>query len=249
MDEIGGMASSPSYKIKREENGGGDGGGGAALLTPPPVIPPAVEDPSRKRARPPGKHSATGSKVFRIAPNLFYWIYEKGWMLELEREIGNLEPTIESIKAKYGDIEKDCDLKSEVMRKVVVSGICNVLKELHKLKIEELNVDSLEKYYEAVKDAEKIKIDVKWLRPQLDKIKEAINSKVGAKGLIAERDVQKNKLKEQEEELKTLNIRKQNLEKEMVLTTAKIQSLDKDISSRTYDFAKFKSLAFFNLFR
>ncbi|KAG8374933.1 hypothetical protein BUALT_Bualt10G0047100 [Buddleja alternifolia] len=161
------------------------------------------------------------------------------------------EPTIELIKARYGDIDKDCDLKSEMMRKVNLTGICSVLKELHKLKIEQLHVDSLEKYYDAVKDAEKIKIDMKWLRPQLDRIKEAIDSKVGAKRLIAERDVQRNKLKKQEEELKALNTEKRKImeemalkitskEKEMALANVTMRCLDRDIASWTSKFELFK---------
>ncbi|CAI9755442.1 unnamed protein product [Fraxinus pennsylvanica] len=99
----------------------------------------------------------------------------------------NLALTLNSITEKHGDITKDCLLESDRMKTLVLFGICEVVQDLQKKQLKEIDVSMLESCYSAVQDAEKMKMNVKWLRNRLDEIKDATLSAGEALRLMDEK--------------------------------------------------------------
>ncbi|OIT36265.1 PREDICTED: uncharacterized protein LOC109242257 [Nicotiana attenuata] len=100
----------------------------------------------------------------------------------------SLEPTFLAIQEKHGDITKDCPLESGQMLSSVLAVICKVVQELQKKHLTDVDCNLLNSYYLVVKDAEKMKVNVNWLRARLDEIKDAVNSIVETKNLNDEKN-------------------------------------------------------------
>ncbi|XP_060211045.1 uncharacterized protein LOC132638075 [Lycium barbarum] len=122
----------------------------------------------------------------------------------------SLEPTFLAIRKKHGDITKDCPMESGDMLTSVLEVICKAVQELQKKRLTEVDRNLLNSYYLVVKDAEKMKVNVNWLRIRLDEIRDAINCIVETKKINDEM----NRLAEQNEnDKKNLESMKVELEK------------------------------------
>lgn len=99
----------------------------------------------------------------------------------------NLVRTLKAIENKHGDITKDCLLESDCMKTLVLIGICNVVQDLQKKRLVDLDVSILGSYYTAVRDAENMKVNVQWLHNRLGEIKDAVNFSSEAIGMENER--------------------------------------------------------------
>ncbi|KAI3453705.1 hypothetical protein Pfo_010368 [Paulownia fortunei] len=159
---------------------------------------------------------------------------------ESDSQLIDFNPTIDAIKAKHGDIDKDCNLKSLWMRKLNLFGICNVVKELQMKRLDELDIVSLELYYDVVRDMETLNINVKWLLERLDQIKEAIISRYEAKVLNDEKNERMKNLEEKRKEVGRLKNEIENLENQMALESLMIEQLSGEISTRTSKFRQFQ---------
>ncbi|KAL6543475.1 hypothetical protein OROHE_010097 [Orobanche hederae] len=100
----------------------------------------------------------------------------------------NLVHTLNAINKKHGDITQGCLLESDCMKTMVLLGICKVVEDLQKKQLKDLDGNSLDSYYTAVRDAENLKVDVQWLHNRLDEIRDACKLSDGAKGLVDEMD-------------------------------------------------------------
>ncbi|KAL2520693.1 uncharacterized protein Fot_24616 [Forsythia ovata] len=100
----------------------------------------------------------------------------------------NFAHTLNAINEKHGDITKDCSLESDRMKAVVLFAMCEVVQYLQKKQLKDLDGRMLESCYSAVRDAERMKMNVKWLRDRLDEIKEATESVGGAQNLMDEKE-------------------------------------------------------------
>ncbi|KAK4422614.1 hypothetical protein Salat_1843900 [Sesamum alatum] len=141
--------------------------------------------------------------------------------------------TIDAIKSKYGDIDKDCSLKSECMRKLNIYGICNVLRELQKKNIDELDIASIEAFYDVIRDLEKLNIGIGWLRQRFDQIKDAIKSREEAMVLNLERIERVKNVEEKMKEVEELKSKIEKLEDQMAREDLVIEKLNEDINIRT----------------
>uniref|UniRef100_M1AWC5 Phospholipase n=1 Tax=Solanum tuberosum TaxID=4113 RepID=M1AWC5_SOLTU len=122
----------------------------------------------------------------------------------------SLEPTFLAIVKEYGDITSDCSLESGYMLTSVLEAICKVVQELQKKHLAEFDCDLFNSYCSVVRDAEKMKVNVKWLETRLDEIKNAVNCIVETKKLNDE----KNRIVEQiNDDKKNLQSMKAELEK------------------------------------
>lgn len=144
-----------------------------------------------------------------------------------------VENTIDAIKARHGDIDKDCIFRSEWVRKHNLICICKVLKELQKKRLEELDIASLEHYSEVVRDIGKLHVNVKWLLERLDKIKDAIVSRDKTKVLTDEKVECMKEVEEKRREVERLNKEVQILEGQVSSRVWFIEELNKKISNRT----------------
>ena len=88
----------------------------------------------------------------------------------------SLSMTLQAIIKKHGDIAKDCQLESDYMRTPVLEGICKVVQDLQNIQFRELKQHHLKSFYSAVKDAERVNLNVNWLHQRLDELVHAVNS-------------------------------------------------------------------------
>ncbi|CAN4077735.1 unnamed protein product [Withania somnifera] len=128
----------------------------------------------------------------------------------LAKEAISTNPTFLAILAKYGNITKDFLLDSGPMLTLVLKVICEVVQDLQKKRLTEVDRDLLDSYYLVVKDAEKVKVNVNWLRTRLDEIRDAINCIFDTKKVNDERN---RRAKQNEIEKKNLESKKAELEK------------------------------------
>ncbi|KAL0408227.1 UNVERIFIED_CONTAM: hypothetical protein Sradi_1757100 [Sesamum radiatum] len=145
----------------------------------------------------------------------------------------DISPEVDAIKSKYGDIDKDCNLKSVWMRKLNLYVVCNVLRELHEKSIDELDIAAIEAFYDVVRDLEKLNIDIGWLRQRLDQIKDAINFREEAKVLNLEKTERAKKVEEKMKEVEELKSKIEKLEDQMARENQMIEKLNGDINFRT----------------
>ncbi|XP_059664559.1 uncharacterized protein LOC132310402 [Cornus florida] len=145
----------------------------------------------------------------------------------------SLVPIFQAIMDKHGDISKNCSLESEYMRTSVLIGICKIVQELQRIGLTELDCSRMSAYSSILKDAEKMKVDVKWLQERLDEIEEVVQSNVEAKRLT---DI-KTQCMEQVEGMKT---EVQNLmseieakERRLEQKTLEIEELNDTIRDKT----------------
>ncbi|XP_022853694.1 uncharacterized protein LOC111375129 [Olea europaea var. sylvestris] len=152
----------------------------------------------------------------------------------------NLALTMNSITEKHGDITKDCLLESDRMKTLVLFGICEVVQDLQKKQLKDIDISMLESCYSAVQDAEKMKMNVKWLRNRLDEIKDAMVSAGEALRLMDEKkrlmksiDNKKKDILLHKGELKRLNSEIEEMESQVARDTVILEALDKNIRTQT----------------
>ncbi|KAL2497884.1 Uncharacterized protein Adt_23434 [Abeliophyllum distichum] len=153
----------------------------------------------------------------------------------------NFAHTLNAINEKHGDITKDCSLESDIMKAVVLFGICEVVQYLQKKQLKDLDSRQLESCYSALRDAERMKMNVKWLCNRLDEIKDAAESVGGAKNLMDEKerlmeniDNKRKAIILLKSEFKRLNSEIEETEGQVARETVTIEGLDKNIRTLTY---------------
>ncbi|KAL6582684.1 hypothetical protein OROMI_004762 [Orobanche minor] len=99
-----------------------------------------------------------------------------------------------------------CLLESDCMKTLVLLGICKVVEDLQKKQLKDLDGNSLDSYYIAVRDAENFKVDVQWLHNRLDEIRDACKLSDGTKGLVDERDSELEKLMKRRENSRIVDL-------------------------------------------
>ncbi|KAM3233238.1 hypothetical protein P3L10_018597 [Capsicum annuum] len=167
----------------------------------------------------------------------------------------NLESTFQAICKKYGNIAKVCLLESGDILTSILKVICEVVLDLQKKCLSEVDRNLLDSYYLVVKDAEKLKVDVKWLRTRLDEIKDAISCIVEKNKINDER----NKIKEQNEiEKKNLESKKAELKKlkseidrkegQISMNTRLTEKLSSKIGDRALKIQQFQNMPLMEAF-
>lgn len=82
--------------------------------------------------------------------------------------------TLQAIIQKHGNIAKDFELESPSVLSAALENICTVLQELKSTTFNNATPKQLYGFYSVVRDAEKLKLNVKWLREGLDRISETV---------------------------------------------------------------------------
>lgn len=123
--------------------------------------------------------------------------------------------TLKAVNKKHGDITEGCLLESDCMKTVVLLGISKVVQDLQKKQLKDLDFNSLDSYYTAVRDAENMKVNVQWLRSRLDEIRDACKFFDEAKGLVDERDRRVGKIDETKKELSQRRVDLERLQSEV----------------------------------
>ncbi|KAL7111684.1 hypothetical protein ACP275_05G105300 [Erythranthe tilingii] len=161
----------------------------------------------------------------------------------------NLADTLKAINEKYGDITKDCSLESDCMKTLVLIGVCKVVQDLQKKQLEELDIGFLDSCYTAVRDAESMKVNVRWLSDRLDEIKDAVRSSDEGKRLVDERnrrleniDKEKKEVSLRKAEMEKLKSEIQDLEDRLVQEAVLVDELNKKISARTTRFSELQRM-------
>ncbi|PHU28212.1 hypothetical protein BC332_00305 [Capsicum chinense] len=127
----------------------------------------------------------------------------------------SLEPTFLAIVKKHGDITKDCLLESGYMLTSVLEAICKVVQELQQKHLSQFNCDLLNSYYSVVRDTEKMKVNVNWLRTRLDEIKDAVNCIVETKNLDNEKNRLTKQIENEKKDLESMNAELEKLKSEI----------------------------------
>ncbi|PHT92427.1 hypothetical protein T459_00309 [Capsicum annuum] len=127
----------------------------------------------------------------------------------------SLEPTFLAIVKKHGDITKDCLLESGYMLTSVLEAICKVVQELQQKHLTQFNCDLLNSYYSVVRDTEKMKVNVNWLRTRLDEIKDAVNCIVETKNLDDEKNRLTKQIENEKKDLESMNAELEKLKSEI----------------------------------
>ncbi|KAL7150342.1 hypothetical protein ABFS83_05G105900 [Erythranthe nasuta] len=161
----------------------------------------------------------------------------------------NLADTLKAINEKYGDITKDCSLESDCMKTLVLIGVCKVVQDLQKKQLEELDIGFLDSCYTAVRDAESMKVNVRWLSNRLDEIKDAVRSSDEGKRLVDERnrrleniDKEKREVSLRKAEMEKLKSEIRDLEDRLVQEAVLVDELNKKISARTTRFSQLQNM-------
>lgn len=136
----------------------------------------------------------------------------------------SLSMTLQAIINKHGDIAKDCQLESDYMRTPVLEGICKVVQDLQNIQFTELKQHHLKSFYSAVKDAERVNLNVKWLHQRLDELVQAVNS-------MNLKDSKRKSMQRVESIKKALELNKVELEE----IQSKIQELEGQLASETLE--------------
>ncbi|KAL8503371.1 hypothetical protein ACS0TY_022200 [Phlomoides rotata] len=160
----------------------------------------------------------------------------------------NLVRTIKAIEKMHGDITKNCLLESDCMKTLVLIGICQVVQDMQKKRLKDVDISSLESHYTAVRDAENMKVNVQWLRNRLDEIKDAVSLSSEAIGIENERngllvtiDRKKSELLLRRVELERLKSEVEDIEEQIAREAVMVDELNKkygDSMSRISEFQK-----------
>ncbi|KAA8522398.1 hypothetical protein F0562_013241 [Nyssa sinensis] len=159
-----------------------------------------------------------------------------------------LAPTLEAIINKHGDIAKDCPLKSGYMRTSLLEGVCNVVQELQRKEFTELDSSSLLSYYSALKDAQTMKLNVKWLHQRLDEIYYSVKSVVHAKNLTDQKTIRMERIECMKKDLQLNKVELEKLkseieakESQLALETMENLKLNNAIRGMTSKFQHFQN--------
>ncbi|KAK9276727.1 hypothetical protein L1049_006263 [Liquidambar formosana] len=141
----------------------------------------------------------------------------------------SLSMTLQAIMNKHGDIAKDCNLQSNYMRTPILEGICRVVQDLQNIPFINLKEHHLQSFYSAINDAERVKLNVRWLRQRLDEIVEAVNAVAHFKNV---KDAKAKNMQQQMESIKrTLELKKVD----MMEHQSAIQALEGQLASETLE--------------
>ncbi|PHT79009.1 hypothetical protein T459_17061 [Capsicum annuum] len=167
----------------------------------------------------------------------------------------NLESTFQAICKKYGNIAKVCLLESGDILTSILKFICEVVLDLQKKYLSEVDRNLLDSYYLVVKDAEKLKVDVKWLRTRLDEIKDAISCIVEKNKINDERnkiaeqnEIEKKNLESKKAELKKLKSEIDRKEGQISMNTRLTEKLSSKIGDRALKIQQFQSMPLMEAF-
>ncbi|KAF3680955.1 hypothetical protein FXO38_02014 [Capsicum annuum] len=127
----------------------------------------------------------------------------------------SLEPTFLAIVQKHGDITKDCPLESGYMLTSVLEAICKVVQELQQKHFTEFDCNLLNSYCSVVRDAEKMNVNVNWLRTRLDEIKDAVNCIIETKELNDEKNTLAKQIENEKEGLESMKAELEKLKSEI----------------------------------
>lgn len=119
--------------------------------------------------------------------------------------------TLQAIVHKQGDIAKDFELESGYVLSAALENICSVVQELETTKFVDVREKLLDGFYSVVRDAEKLKLNVKWLREGLDRIFQTVGAF--------------NHYKEVEESLKTAMQRMKSIQEALELKRAEMSEI------------------------
>lgn len=136
----------------------------------------------------------------------------------------SLSMTLQAIINKHGDIAEDCRLESDYMRTPVLEGVCKVVQDLQNIQFRELKLHHLKSFYSAVKDAERVNLNVNWLHQRLDELVQAVNS-------INLKDSKQNRTQSLESIKKDLERKRVEMEE----IQSKIQALEVQLASETLE--------------
>ncbi|PHU28214.1 hypothetical protein BC332_00307 [Capsicum chinense] len=127
----------------------------------------------------------------------------------------SLEPTFLAIVKKHGDITKDCPLESGYMLTSVLEAICKVVQELQQKHFSEFDCNLLNSYCSVFQDAEKMNVNVNWLRTRLDEIKDAVNCIIETKELNDEKNTLAKQIENEKEGLESMKAELEKLKSEI----------------------------------
>ncbi|KAH9625869.1 hypothetical protein KSS87_010630 [Heliosperma pusillum] len=124
-------------------------------------------------------------------------------------------PLLQTIYTKYGNITKGSDFKSETFKKSCLLGICGVVEKLQVTSIDDFSSDDVSELYSSIKDAENLKLDVKWLHQRVVEIEESMRSR--------------DKLKTIEEAQRAITLKEENLQKRLAMNKLEVTRLEHEI--------------------
>ena len=84
-------------------------------------------------------------------------------------------PTLHAIFKEYGDIARNCRLKSPEMLKDILEKVCTAVQNLQQLPSSELKEHHLASLNDVIFVAESVNLDVEWLRHYHDEIRETVD--------------------------------------------------------------------------
>ncbi|KAK4728739.1 hypothetical protein R3W88_021727 [Solanum pinnatisectum] len=155
----------------------------------------------------------------------------------------SLEPTFLAIVKKYGDITSDCSLESGYMLTSVLEAICKVVQQLQKKHLAEFDCDLLNSYCSVVRDAEKMKVNAKWLKTRLDEIKNAKNR------LVEQINDDKKNLQSMKAELEKLKSEIEERENLLDLDTLLTEDMSSLITDRALIIQQFQNMPLMEAFQ
>lgn len=152
----------------------------------------------------------------------------------------NLVHTLKAITERYGDITQDSLLESDFVKTSVLHGICEMVQDLQKKQLKDLDISTLGSYYTAVSDLENMKVDVQWLRSRLDEIKDALNLSDEAQGIISEKEGRLGNINRKKKELERLKSEVQDIEVQLARDVVMVDELDKKFDYQMSKIAQFE---------
>ncbi|GER30363.1 arabidopsis phospholipase-like protein [Striga asiatica] len=159
----------------------------------------------------------------------------------------DLTRMLESINKKHGDITQDSVLESDCMKTFVLLGICNVMLDLERKQLNDIDVRGLVPYYTAVWDAENMKVNVQWLHERLDEIMVAVKLTDEEKVLVDEKkkrlvnlDMKKEELELRKGQLERLRSEVNDLEAHVAREVVMVEELNRKIGARQSRYSEFQ---------
>ncbi|XP_059661770.1 uncharacterized protein LOC132307909 [Cornus florida] len=154
-----------------------------------------------------------------------------------------LAPILHAIINRHGDIAKDCSLESGYMRTSALEGICKIVLELQRIRLTEFDSVRLSSYNSILKDADKMKIDVKWLQDRLDQIQEVVESNVEVKKLIDLKTKRMEQVEGTKTELQNLLSEIEAKERQLEQQTLEIEELSDSIIGKIAVSQRFQGMS------
>ncbi|GAV67895.1 PEARLI-4 domain-containing protein [Cephalotus follicularis] len=149
-----------------------------------------------------------------------------------------LAPILHAIIKKHGDIARDCPLTSSEMLASALERVCKAVLDFEAIHFSNLRSCHLKSLYSAIKDAELVNLDMKWLRNRYLEVMETVqliqqykDMKVSRMKNVKVVESKKRALELKKTEMAKLQSDIQSLESEVAVITAKNESLHGVISN------------------